>query len=141
MFGKDRNQMRRFYVEAWCKYRNGDFLEPLQSLIAEVIVLHPEYHNLLEQEDAALSHEYAPEQGETNPFLHMGMHIAIREQVATDRPPGIAQAYRYMLGKIQDVHEVEHRILECLGQALWDAQRNGVAPDEQAYLECVQLIR
>ncbi|MCF6254905.1 MAG: DUF1841 family protein [Gammaproteobacteria bacterium] len=138
MFGQDRNQLRQMYFDAWRKQQGGELMQPLEAMIAEVIVLHPEYHTLLEQGEDALDKDFLPEVGETNPFMHMGMHIAIREQLATDRPSGIALAHKKLLLRSQDVHEVEHQIMECLGESLWEAQRNNHAPDESQYLQCVQ---
>ncbi len=138
MFGQDRNQLRQMYFDAWRKQQNGELMQPLEAMIAEVVVLHPEYHALLEQGEDALDKDFLPEMGETNPFMHMGMHIAIREQLATDRPSGIVLAHKKLLLRLQDVHEVEHQIMECLGESLWEAQRNNNAPDESQYLLCVQ---
>ncbi len=138
MFGQDRNQLRQMYFDAWRKQQGGELMQPLEAMIAEVVVLHPEYHVLLEQCEDALDKDFLPEMGETNPFMHMGMHIAIREQLATDRPDGIVLAYQKLLLRLQDMHEVEHQIMECLGESLWEAQRNNRAPDESQYLQCVQ---
>lgn len=138
MFGDNREQLRRMYVDAWRKQQAGEPLSPLEAMIAEVVAMHPEYHALLAQGEDALDRDFLPEQGESNPFMHMGMHIAIREQLSTDRPAGINGAIRALLARMQDAHAVEHLVMECLGQSLWEAQRAGLAPDEQAYLRCVQ---
>ncbi|NOX91866.1 MAG: DUF1841 family protein [Gammaproteobacteria bacterium] len=140
MFGQDRNQLRQMYFDAWHKQQNGELMQPLETIIAGVVSLHPEYHALLEQGEDALDKDFLPEMGETNPFMHMGMHIAIREQLSTDRPDGIVLAHKKLLLRLQDVHEVEHQIMECLGQSLWEAQRNNSAPDESRYLLCVQKL-
>lgn len=140
MFGQDRNQLRQMYLDAWQKHQAGALASPLEAMIAEIIAMHPEYHALLEKDAEALDKDFLPELGESNPFMHMGMHIAIREQLTTDRPAGIATAHKKLLLRLQDPHEVEHRIMECLGQSLWEAQRNNAAPDEAQYLMCVQKI-
>lgn len=140
LFGQNRDELRRFYVQAWRKYREQSPLQPLEALVCEVIALHPEYHAMLENEEQALAREFSPEGGQSNPFLHMGMHIAIREQLSTNRPAGIAAAHEQLLKKHRDQHEVEHRMMECLGQAMWEAQRSGLPPDEGAYLDCLTRI-
>ena len=140
MFVQDREAARRFFQQAWRKRCAGLPLEPLEMMVAEVVAGHPEYHALIESGDTALGTDFTPEGGQTNPFLHMGMHIAIQEQISTDRPPGIAAAYRRLLSQIGDAHDLDHRVMECLGEALWQAQRNNALPDEQAYLECVRRI-
>lgn len=140
IFGNDRNALRRFYVESWRKARSGEPLQPLEQQIATVVSDHPEYHAALEAEDDALQRDYTPEAGESNPFLHMGMHLALREQLATGRPAGIREVWQTLLKRVGDAHETEHRMLECLGQALWEAQRSGRQPDEAAYLHCLRRL-
>ncbi len=139
IFGNDRAALRAMYREAWQKRQEGAILEPLQAQIAEIVAMHPEYHALLEGK-GDLDRDYSPEAGEANPFLHMGLHIAIHEQLATDRPAGIAATYQNLLQQIGDPHEVEHRIMDCLGEMIWQSQRYGQAPDEAAYLACVRKL-
>ena len=139
LYGSDRDAMRRAYVEAWSKSRAGRPLEPLESLLVDVIAEHPEYHAVLESPDA-LAIEFPPEAGRTNPFLHMGMHVAIREQLSTDRPPGVRELYRKLLPRFADAHRLEHALMECLAETLWDAQRTGTVPDEARYLSRVRRI-
>jgi hypothetical protein len=134
---QSRDQLRRMYIESWRKHRERLPMEPLEAQIADVIELHPEYHALLEDPDRALSEDYSPERGQLNPFLHMGIHLSVREQVGTDRPAGIRAAYVKLANKV-GVMEAEHIIGECLGEAMWQAQRSGVPPDEQAYLESIR---
>ncbi|MEJ2059242.1 MAG: DUF1841 family protein [Gammaproteobacteria bacterium] len=138
-FGNDRNALRRYYCDIWSRHRNGEPLDALGTQIARVIAEHPEYHALLEATDAAVEAEYTPEQGEANPFLHMGMHLAIREQAATDRPAGIAAVHARLAARLGPL-EAEHQMMECLGTALWEAGRSGHDPDEAAYLECLKRL-
>ncbi|HEB92963.1 MAG TPA: DUF1841 family protein [Gammaproteobacteria bacterium] len=138
MFGHSREQLRRMYVDTWRKQQAGEPLSPLETMIAEVVAMHPEYHALLKRGEDTLDRDFRPDRGETNPFMHMGMHIAIREQLSTNRPAGIVAAIRALLAQVQDAHEVEHRVMECLEQSLWAAQQAGQTPDEVAYLCCVQ---
>jgi len=138
MFGNDRTALRRYYVESWRKLRTGAPLEPLERLVAEVVQSHPEYHALLENGEDSLDREFTPEGGQSNPFLHMGMHIAIHEQLSTQRPAGIVEVYQRLLAKHGNAHQVEHQMMECLGEMLWQAQRDGTAPQEQHYMECLK---
>lgn len=135
----ERDRLRRFYGEVWRRHLAGLGLEPLERLIAGVILRHPEYHPLLEGEDAA-SREFLPELGESNPFLHMGMHIAIEEQLGADRPAGIRALYQALRPAFGDDHELAHHMMECLGETLWRAQRQGTMPDEAGYLECLRRL-
>jgi hypothetical protein len=135
---QSRDQLRRAYIEAWRKHREGIPMEPLEAQIADVVALHPEYQAALERSDAVLDRDYSPEGGQSNPFLHMGLHLAVRDQLSTDRPPGIRAAFEALAARMNDPHEAEHRIIECLAEALWEAQRASRMPDEQAYLRRVQ---
>ncbi len=132
-----RDELRRVYVEAWRKRRAGLPIEPLQAQVADVIALHPEYHAALERDVDAPARDYTPEGGQSNPFLHMGLHLAVRDQIATDRPAGLRHAFESLARRTGDAHEAEHRIIECLAEAMWEAQRTGRPPDEQAYLAAV----
>lgn len=140
MFTQNRDQLRQFFLQSWQKFNSNEPLQPLEALIAGVIADHPEYHSLIESGHDALDRDYTPEQGQTNPFLHMGMHITIREQVQTDRPTGIAALHQQLTLKTGDIQEAEHLIMECLGAALWEAQRSSGMPDEAAYLECLRKL-
>ncbi len=140
LFGQNRDELRRFYVTAWKKHQEGTPLEPLERLIVDVITIHPEYHLLLKDEERALTKEWSPETGESNPFAHMGMHIAIREQLITNRPDGIGEQHRRLSVKLNSDHEAEHMMMECMGKALWEAQRSGALPDEGVYLECIRRL-
>lgn len=141
IFGNDRNQLRALYFEAWRKHESGENLEPLEKQIAAVIAQHPEYQRYLKDYDAALTKDFLPEMGETNPFLHMGLHIAIQEQIGTGRPEGIVGLYKQLLLRCSDSHEAEHQMIDCLAETLWEAQRNGPPPpDEQRYLERVKKL-
>lgn len=140
MFGNDRTQIRRYYLETWQRYCRHEPLDTLGMQIAAAISEHPEYHAFLSAPLEVTDQDFGPEDGQGNPFLHLGMHLAIREQVATDRPQGIAEAHRKLAQRLGDAHAAEHHLMECLGTALWEAQRSGALPDERAYLECVQKL-
>ncbi|MCC5857053.1 MAG: DUF1841 family protein [Ectothiorhodospiraceae bacterium] len=140
MFSSDRDQLRRQYVLAWRKHQNGETLTPLEAAIAQVVAEHPEYQPLLASENRALGREYLPEQGESNPFLHMGMHLALREQVGTNRPKGIRAVYEALCRVTRDPLEAEHLMMDCLAESLWQAQRDGTTPDERAYLKRLRKL-
>ncbi|HID81470.1 MAG TPA: DUF1841 family protein [Chromatiales bacterium] len=139
MFAQSREETRQLFCSVFKKVQEQTTLDPLEQQIAEVIKLHPEYHKLLMDPESALAQEFTPEQGQSNPFLHMGMHLAIREQVSTDRPAGIREYFSQLIKKLGE-SETEHRMMECLGNSLWEAQRNNSLPDEQAYLDCIHRL-
>jgi hypothetical protein len=132
--GQSRDQLRETYRAAWRRFKGQHTLSPLDKQVVAVISEHPEYHVIVESAAADLAN-YSPRSGQLNPWLHMGLHLAIREQVSTDRPKGIAEIHRKLAARASDPHEAEHQMLTLLAEALWDAQRSGKAPDEMAYLE------
>ncbi|MCU7844538.1 MAG: DUF1841 family protein [Candidatus Thiodiazotropha sp. (ex Monitilora ramsayi)] len=140
MFGGERDQMRRVFFESWRKLQAGEAMEPLEQMVSSVVKAHPEYHPLLSDKETGLSKEFQPEGGETNPFLHMAMHISLLEQISTDRPPGIADLYQRLCKRLGDTHDAEHQLMECLGRMLWEAQSANRMPDEQAYLDCIRRL-
>jgi len=137
--GADRGELRRRYSVAWQRSLAGLPLEPLDAQIADVIALHPEYHAEIGNPDSEGA-SYTVEGGRTNPYLHMGLHLAIREQVGTRRPAGIEAVHARLARALGDVHEAEHRMIEVLAETLWEAQRAGSAPDEQGYLERLRRL-
>ena len=138
IFGSDRTELRKMYADAWNKQSAGEVMNPLEVQIADVIADHPEYHALLTS--GSVDDAYSPESGDTNPFLHMGLHLALREQVNTNRPTGIADIHRKLAHKSGDRHDAEHQMIEALAEALWEAQRDGKPPDEQKYIERLRMM-
>ncbi len=138
MYGS-RDQTRQVFIDVWNKMQQQRPLEPMEGLIAGLIEEHPEYHALLDQGEQAVHADFNPQDGRENPFFHLAMHIALREQVATDRPAGIRSQHE-RLSRQLGVHAAEHAMMECLGEALWAAQRNGSLPDEQGYIDCLKKL-
>lgn len=139
IYTTERDKLRQFYVDTWQKAQTNQPMDAMETMVARVIDLHPEYHAMLNNEHH-LGNEYLPEMGETNPFLHMGMHLGLQEQIAMDRPSGIQEVYKKLGEKLKDVHNTEHAMMECLAESLWQAQRQQKEPDEQAYLTCLQAL-
>jgi hypothetical protein len=120
------------YADTWQKRCDKIPLTPLEAQIADVIEWHPEYHADVMSDE--LNKDYTPDAGKTNPFLHMGLHLGIREQIATNRPSGITSIYSTLTARVGDAHLAEHRMIDCLAETLWEAQSQNTAPDEQKYL-------
>jgi len=136
MFNPSRDQARRFLIDAWKKRTDKLPATPLETLAADIVALHPEYHALMSED--ALARDWMPEDGQQNPFLHLSLHLAIEEQLSIDQPPGIRAAFESRLRRHGDRHAALHDILECLGETLWRAQRDRRPPDGVAYLDCIQ---
>ncbi len=139
MFSNDRTELRRMFYVAWKTKLDGGPLDPLQQMIVGVIEQHPEYHALLENPDS-LDRDFSPVVGETNPFLHMSMHIALIEQIGTNRPPGIRDCHQKLARSCASAHEAEHRMMQCLSEAIRVAQARNTMPDEAAYIECLRQL-
>lgn len=138
LFQPNRDEARRFFIEAWRKYRSQTPLQPIESLAVTHILRHPEYHALLADEEACLTREWLPELGETNPFLHLGLHLAISEQLSIDQPIGIVARYQRLLEQLGDEHAAQHAVMECLVEMIWQAQRHARPLDAAAYLACLE---
>ena len=138
MFAPSQHDVRRFFCETWRKQRAALPLTPMEALAAGWIAEHPEYHADLADLDAALGAAYTVEEGRTNPFLHLAMHLTISEQVSIDQPRGIRQACELLAARRGSVHAAHHEAMECLGEMVWASQRSGLPPDGHAYLECVR---
>ena len=137
IFGQDRHELRKMYADAWQKHCDKTPMSPLEAQIAQVVEEHPEYHEAV---GGDLAEDFTPAGGKTNPYLHMGLHLSIREQVATDRPTGIAAIFRLLADKAGDSHTAEHRMIDCLAETLWESQRDQSPPDELHYLERLRQL-
>ena len=138
LFDPSRDDVRQFFIETWRKVREGLPLSPMEALARDRLVEHPEYHALLEAGEDTLAREFPPEAGQTNPFLHLSLHLAIAEQLQADQPPGLRLAYHAVRSAAESAHEAEHVVLECLAETLWRAQRDRTPPDGAAYVQCVR---
>lgn len=136
MFNPSREQVRGFFMDTWRKHQQDELLTPLEAMALDWILEHPEYHAVLQDEQSAQA-DYLPQAGQTNPFLHLSMHLAIAEQLSIDQPPGIRAAYQRLVART-DAHQAAHQIMEALGQIVWEAQREGRPPDSEKYVELIR---
>lgn len=138
IFNPTRDQARQFLYESWRKHRMKELLSPLEDITVKLIEKHPEYHTLLEDPARGRDNEYHPAQGETNPFLHLMMHLTIEEQLSIDQPAGVRDQFTRMKQKYGTEHDAQHQMMECLGEMIWQSQRNKTAPDAHFYLGCLK---
>ena len=136
MFSNNRDEYRKVFFDAWQKHKTQQIVEPLEAQLIEIMLLHPEYHAVLDNPE----NHHAKDFDSSNPFLHMSLHLGIREQVATNRPAGIREVYLDLAEKYQDIHVSEHHMMEYLAAVLWEAQKNGKMPDEADYLEGLKKL-
>jgi hypothetical protein len=132
----NRNEMRQVFFDTWCKYQEKQPLEPIEAQLIDIILLHPEYHFFLTDPARYQDADFV----DANPFLHLSLHLALREQINTNRPSGISGLYHQLCVRLQNSHDAEHAMLDCLSRILWDAQQANVIPDEQMYLESLKRI-
>lgn len=138
MFNPSQRDVRRFFCEVFRKQRANEILTPLETMASDWIRHHPEYHDVLADVEAAVERDYSVDSGQTNPFLHLSMHLSIDEQISIDQPPGIRAAATALTLKLDSAHEAQHQMMDCLGEMIWNAQRTGQPPDGRAYVEAVQ---
>ncbi len=139
MLTNDRTAYRRAFCDVWRKHRQALPLTPLECQIRDVILAHPEYQGLVEQTETVLAREFHAEDGEENPFLHMGLHLAILDQVSMDRPPGIRSIYKELLNHYPDSHQAEHAMMGCLQRMILGMQAGAVAVEGE-YLNCLRRL-
>ncbi len=138
MFNPSQEEVRRFFCSTWRKHRESSPLTPLEALALDWILEHPEYHDALLDEEVAVKTNYSVEQGQTNPFLHLSMHLAIAEQISIDQPIGIKGIFQQLAVRKNSQHEAAHGIMESLGEVIWEAQRTGLPPDTDKYLDSMK---
>jgi hypothetical protein len=137
MFNPSRHQARQFLFSTWYKYKHQETLSDMEVIALNVVLLHPEYQSILDDTERYSDKDYPPEMGDTNPFLHMNMHIAIKEQLSIDQPAGICDRFDRLLKKYGNEHDTIHQFMECLAEMIWQAQRSQSVPDVSIYFECL----
>ena len=130
MFSQDRSKQREFLAKSWQKHISAQILEPLELQLALIVQKHPEYQALIND----INLEYFPEQGKTNPFLHINLHLALQDQLALDQPIGINDIYKKLIVIHSDTHEVEHMMMECIAEMIFNSQKNNATLDQDNYL-------
>ena len=138
MFSPSQADVRRFFCSVYAKALAGNALEAIETIASQWMNEHPEYAQDFADVDAALASMGEVQDGRTNPFLHLSMHLSISEQCSIDQPRGIRQAIELLTHKRDSLHQAHHEAMDCLGQMLWESQQAGRPPDGDAYIACVQ---
>jgi hypothetical protein len=137
MFNPSRDQVRDFFFDTWAKYRAGQPLAGLEATALDLVLMHPEYHAVLDDPERYRGQAYFPELGQTNPFLHLSLHMALEEQLSIDQPAGVCERFTQLQSLSTDRHAALHAAIDCVAEMVWRAQRDGTPPDPQAYLDCL----
>jgi hypothetical protein len=137
MFNPSREEVRRFFCDTWHKTKHGSPLTELEAIARDWLLQHPEYDSQLSDPETAQTNDFDIAQGQSNPFLHLSMHLSIAEQISIDQPSGVRDAFHQLAARLGE-HEAHHQIMECLGEMLWTSQRNGMPPDGESYIDCIR---
>lgn len=138
MFNPSQAEVRQFFFDVYAKAQNKEPLGALEKIAYSIIMQHPEYHIYLQQPEKYIEHQWIPELGETNPFLHLSIHMTITEQLSIDQPIGIKSLYHQLCNQFGNHHEAEHQLMDCIVEMLWQAQRNKTPPDLSIYFSCIK---
>ena len=136
MFSQDRKKQREFLSNSWQKYTSNKPLDPLEKQLVSIIEIHPEYYDLIGNIDS----EYFPEQGEINPFLHINLHLALRDQLSINQPKGIKEVHQKLIKQHKDTHAVEHLMMECIAEMIFTSQKKNTAMNHEKYLNCITIL-
>jgi len=134
-YTNNRNQLRQFYYDTWQKHKTHQALNDLEKQILAIMLEHPEYQNTFENNATTSTQDFSETLGQANPFMHMGLHLAVRDQIALDQPPGIQQLFQQQLNKGQKPHDLEHQIMDILAEQLWQDTQAQKPLDMANYLE------
>ncbi|MBP9741818.1 MAG: DUF1841 family protein [Burkholderiales bacterium] len=137
MFNLNQDDVRNFFFDVWDKSQANSALTDLEKIALTVILEHPEYNYILDNREKYLNHQWNVASGETNPFLHFGMHLSIVEQLSIDQPPGVKSLYQQLCNKVHDPHEASHELMDCLSEMIWTAQKYNQPLDAQIYFNCI----
>jgi hypothetical protein len=138
MFQPSQADVRKFFCAVFAKWHTAQPMDALETLASQWVAEHPEYHADFANEAVALEKMYDVENGKTNPFLHLSMHLSVSEQCSIDQPRGIRQAVELLTARRDSLHDAHHETMEALGKMIWESQRSGRPPDGQAYIDAVQ---
>jgi hypothetical protein len=137
MFTPSQQDVRRFFCDCFRKSHAREILTPIEAIAADWIQQHPEYDDVLNNPDVALEANYSVDQGKSNPFLHLSMHLSISEQISVDQPRGVKRAFQILAKRLNSEHDAHHQMMECLGEMMWNSQRTNLPPDGEAYVEAL----
>ena len=138
LFNPSRDQVREFFFNTWLKFKQNQMLEGIEKIGVQVMQMHPEYHVILDDSARYMHQQYFPEMGETNPFLHMSLHLSILEQISINQPVGIVNIHQQLLMQYQDAHDAQHQLLDCLAETIWQAQHHQQPLDADHYMQLMQ---
>lgn len=132
----NRNDTRKVFFDAWQKEIHSQPVTPLESIIIDVIKRHPEYQSIFSHQETFENFQLSQNSNQPNPFFHLSLHVAIIEQIQSDRPQGIRDIYKRLLNKYHDQTEAEHKMMEVLANLLHDAAQNpALMADDREYID------
>lgn len=135
MFNPNREQVRFFFIETWRKYNAKQTLSDMEKIAISWMLEHPEYINFYKED--FLDKDFAVEMGQTNPFLHLSMHLAVEEQTKANQPPGIQNAFESLKHKLGSKHDAAHEVFDCLAEQIYQNQKYNTEFSSTSYLHCI----
>ena len=131
---------RQVFWDAWQRAKDNLPLDAMQVRIARVIEMHPEFHHYFDDMERFLERDFHVDDG-MNPYLHLSLHLALEEQIATRQPPEVGSALEHLMtAKGIGRHDALHFILEILAESVYFAQREGKEPDVLLYLTRIREL-
>lgn len=137
MYNPTQIEVREFFFNIIAKDKAKTALTDLEKIALSIILQHSEYNTILNNKEKYLTYQWHVEDGNTNPFLHLSMHLTLIEQISIDQPSGIKDAFYQLCHKYGDEHTAIHQLMDCLGEMLHQAQKYKTQPDVNLYLTCI----
>ncbi|AGF49226.1 DUF1841 family protein [Candidatus Kinetoplastidibacterium galati] len=136
MFNPSLDQARYFFIEVWNKHKLSKTLTPIEKTTIACILEHPQFYKDLDNKES-IKNSYNSNFPESNPFLHLSMHLAISEQLLIDQPCGIKAAYNKLITS-NDPHTAIHKIIKCLTLTIQYSQTHRLELDSNKYMNLIK---
>jgi hypothetical protein len=136
----EKTEVREIFFNVFKKSQNNERLEPLEKQIIELIQEHSEYQEIFLNPEKYKEYNFSAELQEENPFLHLGLHLTLLDQITTNRPKGITAIYKDLVDVMGNAHHAEHHMMEILHEELQQVVHNKKFPDEKNYLKQLKKL-
>ena len=118
-------------------------LSELEKIAYSIILEHPEYNYIFENQEKYLDYQWLPEDGIINPMLHLALHMAVTEQLSVTKLSAITSTeintlQQQILQKYPIRHQAEHQLMECLAEMIFHAERSKTPPNIDIYINCIK---
>ena len=111
---------------------HGRDIEELDSRIAHVMDLHPEFEEIWTMGEMAAYPQEINGQV-VSPFVHTVLHTIVDSQIRTEQPEFVIQAFNKLLEQGMEEHEVLHAIIAVYADLHFSSFRQGKPFDQLDY--------